>query len=69
MPEVKSVLFRFDLMAAALKMAIAAVPLTQGKLNAVRPAFKSDVTPARIARQFGISQSDVRKALAGDRSK
>jgi hypothetical protein len=42
-----------------------AVPLTQGKLNAVRAAFKAGVTPSRIARQFGISQSDVRKALAG----
>jgi hypothetical protein len=42
---------------------IAAVPLTQGKLNAVRAAFKAGVTPSRIARQFGISQSDVRKAL------
>ncbi|MGE5366845.1 MAG: hypothetical protein ACM3PO_06190, partial [Betaproteobacteria bacterium] len=44
----------------------AAAPLTQGKLNAVRAAFKAGVTPSRIARQFGISQSDVRKALAGD---
>jgi hypothetical protein len=44
-----------------------AVPLTQGKLNAVRAAFKAGVTPSRIARQFGISQSDVRKALVGDR--
>ena len=43
-----------------------AVPLTQGKLNAVRAAFKAGVTPSRIARQFGISQSDVRKALASD---
>ena len=43
---------------------VAAVPLTQGKLNAVRAAFKAGVTPSRIARQFGISQSDVRKALA-----
>jgi DNA invertase Pin-like site-specific DNA recombinase len=43
------------------------VPLTQGKLNAVRAAFKAGVTPSRIARQFGISQSDVRKALADNR--
>jgi hypothetical protein len=43
-----------------------AVPLAQGKLNAVRAAFKAGVTPSRIARQFGISQSDVRKALASD---
>jgi DNA invertase Pin-like site-specific DNA recombinase len=43
---------------------VAAVPLTQGKLNAVRAAFKAGLTPSRIARQFGISQSDIRKALA-----
>jgi DNA invertase Pin-like site-specific DNA recombinase len=48
---------------------VAAVPLTQGKLNAVRAAFKAGVTPSRIARQFGISQSDVRKALASEISK
>jgi hypothetical protein len=46
-----------------------AVPLTQGKLNAVRAAFKAGVTPSRIARQFGISQSDVRKALASETRK
>jgi hypothetical protein len=45
---------------------VAAVPLTQGKLNAVRAAFKAGVTPSRIARQFGISQSDVRNALASE---
>ena len=39
------------------------VPLTQGKLNAVRAAFKAGIRPSKIARQFGISQSDVRKAL------
>jgi DNA invertase Pin-like site-specific DNA recombinase len=44
-------------------------PLTQGKLNTVRAAFKAGVTPSRIARQFGISQSDVRKALASDIAK
>jgi hypothetical protein len=49
--------------------AVAAVPLTQGKLNAVRAAFKAGVTPSRIARQFGISQSDVRKALAPEMAK
>jgi hypothetical protein len=46
-----------------------AVPLPQGKLNAVRAAFKAGITPSRIARQFGISQANVRKALAGDPSK
>jgi len=48
---------------------VAGVPLTQGKLNAVRAAFKAGVPPSRIARQFGISQSDVRKALASDIAK
>jgi len=38
--------------------------LTTGKLNAVRAAFKAGVKPSAIAKQFGISQSDVRKALA-----
>jgi hypothetical protein len=46
-----------------------APPLAQGKLNAVRASFKAGVRPSQIARQFGISQSDVRKALAGDASK
>ena len=41
-----------------------AVSLTKGKLNAVRAAFKAGVKPSAIARQFGISHSDVRKALA-----
>jgi hypothetical protein len=40
--------------------------LTKGQLNAVRAAFKVGVKPPAIARQFGISQSDVRKALASD---
>jgi DNA invertase Pin-like site-specific DNA recombinase len=40
--------------------------LTTGKLNAVRAAFKAGVKPSAIARQFGISQSNVRKALAQD---
>ena len=39
-------------------------PLTLAKLNAVRAAFKAGVAPSRIARQFGISRADVRKALA-----
>ena len=43
-----------------------APPLAQGKLNAVRAAFKAGFKPSRIAREFGISQSDVKKALAGD---
>jgi hypothetical protein len=43
--------------------------LPQGKLNAVRAAFKAGVTPARIAREFGISRSDVQRTLAGDAKK
>jgi hypothetical protein len=46
----------------------AAPSLPQGKLNAVRAAFKAGVKPSQIARQFGISQSDLRKALASDES-
>jgi predicted DNA-binding protein (UPF0251 family) len=46
-----------------------ALPLTLAKLNAIRAAFKAGVAPSRIARQFGISQSDVRKALASHESK
>jgi hypothetical protein len=46
-----------------------AAPLPLGKLNAVRAAFKAGVSPARIAREFGLSQSNVRKALAGHANK
>jgi predicted DNA-binding protein (UPF0251 family) len=42
----------------------AVVHLTPGKLNAVRAAFKVGIKPLQIARQFGLSQSDVRQALA-----
>ncbi len=45
------------------------VSLTRGQVNAVRAAFKAGITPARIARQFGISQSNIRKALANDEPK
>jgi len=45
------------------------VHLTPGKLNAVRAAFKVGVKPAQIARQFGLSQSDVRKVLTSDASR
>jgi hypothetical protein len=44
-------------------------PLPQGKLNAVRAAFKAGITPARIAREFGISRADVQRTLAGDAKK
>jgi hypothetical protein len=42
---------------------IAEVKLTRGQINAVRAAFKAGVTFSRIARQFGISPTNVRKAL------
>jgi hypothetical protein len=45
---------------------LADVRLTRGQINADRAAFKAGITPTRIARQFGISQSNVRKALASD---
>jgi hypothetical protein len=45
------------------------VHLTPGKLNAVRAAFKAGIRPSQIARQFGLSQADVRRALACDASK
>ena len=38
--------------------------LTQGQRNAVLASFKAGIAPSRIARQFGLSQSDVRKVLA-----
>jgi predicted DNA binding protein len=44
----------------------ATVPLTRGQVNAVRAAFKAGIKPSLIARQFGLSQSDVRKVLASD---
>lgn len=46
------------------KVELATIPLTRGQVNAVRAAFKAGITPSRIARQFGISQSDVKKVLA-----
>ena len=48
------------------KIGVAAAALTRGQVNAVRAAFKAGVTPLRIARQFGLSKSDVHKALAAD---
>jgi len=49
-----------------VKLNAAKVLLTRGQVNAVRSAFKAGITPSRIAREFGISQSDVRKALASN---
>jgi hypothetical protein len=40
--------------------------LTLGQLRAIRAAVKAGVKPSVIARQFGISHSDVRKVLAAD---
>jgi len=48
------------------RMEAPSVSLTIGKLNAVRAAFKAGVTLARIARQFGITQSEVRQAIASE---
>jgi hypothetical protein len=48
---------------------IAEVPLTGGQVKAIRAAFKAGITPSRIARQFGVSQSNVRRALATNPSK
>jgi hypothetical protein len=42
------------------------VALTRNQMNAVRATFKAGITPSRIAKQFGISQSDVRKVLASE---
>jgi hypothetical protein len=42
------------------------VSLTRGQISAVRAAFKAGIKPSVIARQFRMSQSDVRKALAFD---
>ena len=44
----------------------ATVSLTCGQVNAVRAALKAGIKPSVIARQSGLSQSDVRKALASD---
>ena len=46
-----------------------APPLAQGKLNAIRAAFKAGVRPSRIAREFGVSHADVRKVLTSDEKK
>jgi hypothetical protein len=45
---------------------VAVLSLTSGQVNAVRAAFKAGIAPPRIAREFGISQSEVRKVLASD---
>jgi hypothetical protein len=45
------------------RQGVVAVSLTRGQINAVRAAFKAGIKPSLISRQFGISQSDVRKVL------
>jgi hypothetical protein len=45
---------------------VAKVSLTRGQVNAVRAALKAGIKPSQIARQFGVSQSDVKKVLASD---
>jgi hypothetical protein len=52
--------------AHSLQPDLSKVHLTRGQVKAVRSAFKAGITPAKIAREFGLSQSDVRKALATD---
>jgi hypothetical protein len=51
------------------QIGLPAAALTKGQVNAVRAAFKAGVTPSRIARQFGLSHADVRKALSSDEPK
>jgi hypothetical protein len=48
------------------RQVVATVSLTRGQINAVHAAFKAGIKPSMIARQFGLSQSDVRKVLASD---
>jgi hypothetical protein len=40
--------------------------LTRGQINAVQAAYKDGITPSRIARQFGISQSNIRMVMIAD---
>jgi len=51
---------------AARRVELPTGSLTRGQINAVQAAFKAGITPSRIARQFGMSQSNVRKALMAD---
>jgi hypothetical protein len=39
-----------------------------GKLSVVRATFKVGVKPSQIARQFGLTQSDVRQARSRRRT-
>jgi hypothetical protein len=53
----------------AAKLNAAENSLTRGQVNAVQSAFRAGITPSRIAREFGIPLSDVRQALARDKTK
>ena len=57
---------RTDKSSSGRQVEPAPLSLTRGQINAVRAAFKAGIKPMLIARQFGISQSDVRKVLASD---
>ena len=37
------------------RVELVAVPLTQGKVNAVRAAFKAGITPSRISTKIGVT--------------
>jgi hypothetical protein len=77
--DLKTLRHRFDVRSDLIKKKSTAtrkrtivgtgIPLNRGQLNAVRAAFKAGITPSRIARQFGLSQSSVRTALKSDESK
>ena len=58
---------RTDKSSQRRQVEVAAVSLTRGQVNAVRAAAKAGIKPSLIARQFGISQSDVRKVLTSPR--
>lgn len=60
---------RSDKTAYQRKVDVAEVSLTLGQVNVIRAAFKAGVPPSRIARQFGISQANVRKALSPNESR
>ena len=43
--------------------------LAFGKLNAIRAAFKAGVKPSAIAKQFGVPQAEVQRALKNEGQK
>src|SRR5947208_15127452 len=57
---------RMDKSSYRRQLQMATVSLTRGQVNAVRAAAKAGIKPSVIARQFGISQSDVRKVLTSE---